>query len=34
MDSLSSELATVINIEKALVEECGNLLANTNTSQV
>ncbi|CAH1423686.1 unnamed protein product [Lactuca virosa] len=34
MDSLSSELATVINIEKALVEECGNLLANTHTSQV
>ncbi|KAL4585315.1 hypothetical protein LXL04_009933 [Taraxacum kok-saghyz] len=34
MDSMISELATVINVEKALVEECGSLLANSHTSQV
>ncbi|KAL8267982.1 hypothetical protein R6Q59_001780 [Mikania micrantha] len=34
MDSLMSELANVSDVEKALVEECGNLLAKTNTLQV
>lgn len=34
MDSVISELATVIDVEKALVQECGNLLGNTYTSQV
>ncbi|KAK1424112.1 hypothetical protein QVD17_19426 [Tagetes erecta] len=34
MDGLMSELANVIDVEKALVEECGNLLSKTNTLQV
>ncbi|PWA45602.1 hypothetical protein CTI12_AA514690 [Artemisia annua] len=34
MDTLISELANVNDVEKALVEECGNLLAKTHTLQV
>ncbi|KAK9051856.1 hypothetical protein SSX86_028484 [Deinandra increscens subsp. villosa] len=34
MDSLMSELANIIDVEKALVEECGNLLAKTHSLQV
>ncbi|XP_076922244.1 protein ENDOSPERM DEFECTIVE 1-like [Bidens hawaiensis] len=34
MDSLMSELASVVDVEKALVEECGNLLVKTHTLQV
>ncbi|KAF5760403.1 putative QWRF family protein [Helianthus annuus] len=34
MDSLMSELATVIDVEKALAEECGNLLVKTHTLQI
>ena len=34
MDVLMSELASIADVEKALVEECGNILAKTHISQV
>ncbi|XP_024989308.1 protein ENDOSPERM DEFECTIVE 1 [Cynara cardunculus var. scolymus] len=34
MDVLMSELATIADVEKALVEECGSILAKTHISQL